>query len=337
MKYYATALLLLLWATPGRAQRPMHLQVQPLSLPTELAHPENQFSGLYIGRESLFLLSESRLQEQRPGLLYSIRLADLQRKLTDTTYVLPFQRYPLHNLEVLRQKINARDQVYEGLEALVIQGGEVYLSVETSTPSANCYLLKGRLEDNGVQLDTTYLLSLPKPLRADNSGIYNAGFEALTPWKKRLLGFFEFNYFERENYAYPLTQAAGAETSQPVRLQKLPFRLTDATRTRGRHLTALNYFYKGGGQDTVYRTSASDPASTSLIKHPDGYRSYCRLIDLQLRKDRITWQPLWEFPAAYRAYNWEGIAAYKGGYFVINDKYTPGKPASVLLYLGRKR
>ena len=33
-------------------------------------------------------------------------------------------------------------------------------------------------------------------------------------------------------------------------------------------------------------------------------------------------------------YNWEGIAAYKAGYFIINDKYTPSRPyRTTLLYL----
>jgi hypothetical protein len=36
----------------------------------------------------------------------------------------------------------------------------------------------------------------------------------------------------------------------------------------------------------------------------------------------------------YMSYNWEAIAAYKDGYFIMNDKYTAARPySSVLLYV----
>ena len=39
-------------------------------------------------------------------------------------------------------------------------------------------------------------------------------------------------------------------------------------------------------------------------------------------------------PSIYEGYNWEGIDAYKKGYFLVNDKYTATKPYySALMYL----
>ena len=119
------------------AQLPQFV-VREVPLPKELEFYDNQFSGLAISDGNLFLLSESRLQDKAEAKLYSVRLKDLDRKLQDTSYVLPFQKYPLRNLTALRAKMQAAGQQYEGLEAMLIDKNDIYLSVETSTPSTNC-------------------------------------------------------------------------------------------------------------------------------------------------------------------------------------------------------
>ena len=332
---YLLSLLLALNLLPSLAQKPP-FTVHPISLPKELEFYDNQFSGLATSSGKLFLLSESRLQDRAEAKLYTVQLADLDRKLLDTIYVLPYQKLPLNNLPALRARMKAAGQSYEGLEALLIDGSTIYLSVETATPSDNCFLLKGRLGATSVDLDTTFLATLAKPLATDGSHIYNAGFEALTKANKQVVAFFEYNSFPGHNYAYGLSKR---KLAAPKRLHQfpfdpLPFRITDITPTGKGHFTALNFFFKGEGEDAVYRVPATDAANTKLITGPNGFKNYCRLVDITLKNNRFTWQPLWELPEQYMGYNWEGIATYKGGYFIINDKYTPSRPyRTTLLYL----
>jgi len=333
MKFLAT-LLLSGFLFPALAQQ-RQFDAHSLSLPKELEDYDNQFSGLFVADGKLLLLSESRLQDKAEAKLYTVALADLDRQLADTTYVLPYQKLPLTNLAALRAKMTALGQRYEGLEAMLVAKDAVYFSVETATPSTNCYLLKGRLGAGAVVLDTTFLLPLAKPVAADGSHIYNAGFEALAKANERLFAFFEFNYFPSQNYAYEFAGAAGRGKNppRPVPFSPLPFRITDMTATGSNHFTAINYFFKGEGDDTVYRTPATD-ANTKLIADNGVFKNYCRLIDVELKGNAFSWKPLWEFPVPYMSYNWEGIAAYKGGYFIINDKYTPARPyRTTLLYL----
>ena len=332
---YGGALLLSIAALPAHAQQPQ-FAVRNLSLPKELAFYDNQFSGLYIAQDKLFLMSESRLQDNAEAKLYTLKLADLDRKLTDTAYVLPYQKLPILNLAPLRAKMAATGQSYEGLEAMLIDEDVVYLSVETATPSTNCYLLKGHLEAAAVALDTTFLVPMPKPVAADGTHIYNAGFEALALADKQLLAFFEYNYFPGANYAYAFDRARlpRASVPRPVPLARLPFRITDLTPTGGGHFTGINFFFKGDGGDAVYRVPATDAENTRLTTDAAGFKNYARLLDITLTSKGLTWKPLWEFPALYNGYNWEGIAAYKKGYFVLNDKYTPSRPyRTTLLYL----
>ena len=334
MKYLATLLLSSCFFSALAQQR--QFDVRSLSLPKELEYYDNQFSGLSIADGKLLLLSESRLQDKAEAKLYTVALADLDRKLKDTTYVLPYQKLPLTNLTLLRDKMQALGQSYEGLEAMLLAKDAVYFSVETATPTTNCYVLKGHLAPNAMVLDTTYLLTLPKPVAADGSHIYNAGFEALANANERLFAFFEYNSFPSQNYAYEFGGSAGRGKNQPraVPFSPLPFRITDMTATKGGHFTAINYFFKGEGEDAVYRTPATDVANTKLIAESGAFKNYCRLIDVEFKGNSFSWKPLWEFPEPYRSYNWEGIAAYKGGYFIINDKYTPARPyRTTLLYL----
>ncbi|RZK35336.1 MAG: hypothetical protein EOO57_09295 [Hymenobacter sp.] len=337
MKYLA-ALLLSLALRPARAQP--QFTVRNLSLPKELSFYDNQFSGLYIAKSQLFLMSESRLQDNAEAKLYALKLADLDRKLTDTIFSLPYRQLPIRNLQRLRARMAAAGQSYEGLEAMAIDQDEVYFSVETATPSTNCYLLKGRLGEAAVVLDTTFLLPLPKPLAPDGAHIYNAGFEALALTDKHLLAFFEYNYFPGQNYAYEFDRARLRTDSapRPVALAKVPFRITDLTPTGGPHFTALNFFFKGEGGDAVYRTPATETENARLITDASGFKSYCRLLEVTRTGNSFSWKPLWEFPDQYKGYNWEGIAAYKNGYFVVNDKYTPSRPyRTTLLYLQKTR
>jgi hypothetical protein len=309
--------------------------VQKLSLPTEIEYYDNQFSGMYIYKEALFLMSESRLQDDREAKLYAINVVDINRKMRDTSFVLPYKKYSIKNLEVLRYKMNVLGDDYEGLEAIVIEDNEVYLTVETATPSNNCYLLKGILNDSTVELDVSFLSPLPKPITKNNSHIYNAGFEAIAIIDKTIFNFFEYNWFLEKNLAIAITPTVFTSVMyQLPTVEKIPFRITDITKTSKSTFTAINFFYKGDGEDTVYRVSKKDKPNDKLIRDGYGYKSYCRLVKLKYKNYKFTWEPLWEFPVEYMGYNWEAIASYKEGYFVMNDKYTTARPySSVLLYI----
>ena len=288
-------------------------------------------------------MSESRLQDSAEAKLYAIKLADLEYKMIDSSFILPFRKYHIYNIEFLRAQMKIKGDEYEGLEAVVIDGNMIYFSVETTTPSDNCYLLRGIINDTAVILYPDFLIPMPKPITTDSSHIYNAGFEALSIFEQNIyLAFFEFNNFNNTNYVRLIDNWSFNNNGKyhPLSITRLPFRITDITGTGKNHFTAINYFYKGGGSDEVYRVPQKDSKNDNLIRDSSGYHSYCRLIDIKLIDGRnshsgikLTWKPLWELPAAYWSYNWEGIAAYKNGYFIINDKYTAARPySSVLLY-----
>jgi hypothetical protein len=328
-------ILFLLFCCKIVAAQQKDFAIQKLSLPAEIEYYDNQFSGMCIYKEVLFLMSESRLQDNREAKLYAIKMTDIDHKITDTSFVLPFKKFTILNLAIMQGKMDVLGDVYEGLEAIVMEDNEVYLTVETATPSNNCYLLKGILKDSTVELDMKFMSPLPKPIDKNNTHIYNAGFEAMAMVDKTVLNFFEYNWFPEKNLVVAITPTTLTSVMyQLPSIEKMPFRITDITKTSKNTFTAINFFYKGDGEDTVYRVSKKDKPNDKLIRDGYGYKSYCRLVKLKYKNYKFTWEPLWELPVEYMSYNWEAIAAYKEGYFIMNDKYTPARPYStVLMYV----
>jgi hypothetical protein len=330
-----TLFLLSFFAKNAYSQK-AKFNVQKIKLPAEIEYYNNQFSGLYITNDNLLLLSESRLQDNDEAKLYSIKTTDVEKNMKDSNFVLPYKKILIKNLQILRDKMEVKGDEYEGLEAITLKDNTVYLSVETATPSNNCYLLKGILQDTTLTLDILFMLPLPKPMDATGKHIYNAGYEAITMIDETVYNILEYNSFAKNNnFAIAITPASYTNVAyQKVVVDELPFRITDITKTGKKTFTAINYFYKGEGDDGVYRVPTNDIKNDALTRDKNGYKSYCRLIAMEFKKNKFTWKPLWEFPTQYWAYNWEGIAAYKKGYFIMNDKYTPARPYStVLLYV----
>lgn len=335
MKYSFFVIAVLLSVPAIFAQH--HFNIIRIHLPEDVKYYDNQFSGLQIANGRLYLMSESRLQDKQEAKLYSVDLTQLERYKKDTTYVLHFRKHNIIGLDNLATKMKLQEQVYEGLEAMYIRGNSIYFSVETNTPSPLCYLLKGRFVNDDIYL-SSMLTPVSKPRKPNGSSIYNAGFEAITAINNKLFTFYEYNYFDNKNEVYSYDTSLSKATGRHYPIQKLPFRITDVTPAGNHHYTAINYFYKGDGEDTVYRVPSTDKVNYSLIQDSDKYYNYCRLIDIYFDGKRFTWKPLWQFPQEYMGYNWEGIAADANGYYIINDKYTPARPyASVLLYLEHKK
>ncbi len=343
MKYLALFIGFMIFCLDTYAQE-KPLTIYKIHLPKTLTEAENQFSGLQVAHDKLYLMPECRLQEKHLARIYSINLSDIEKNKKDSNYVLPFQTIPIFGLDSLAAAMGKEGNEYEGLEAMIIAKQNVYFSVETTTPSPSCYLLKGTFRNGNIYMEPI-LTPIRKPTQTNGNGIYNAGFEAISIFKKKLIAFFEFNYFvpmsqpdkkvkyREKNLAYTSNKSLSSSSIDSLRINALPFRITDITKTSRRRFTAINYFYKGGGGDTIYRLPPTDP-QYPLIHNETGFTDYSRLVTIAYRKRQFSWSTVWTFPKEYTGYNWEGIAATRNGYFLLNDKFTKTRPySSVLLFL----
>lgn len=333
MKYFCLSVCVLILFIHAQAQFVVHA----IKLPPDVEYYDNQYSSLYIAHDKLYLMSECRLEDKAPAFLTSVYLSDLDKAIRDSTYQPHFTKIPIYGLDILRNKMTAQNQSYEGLEATVIKNNTVYFSVETATPSDDCYLVKGYFSGDAIFMDTSKLLQLPKPVDTSGQHIYNAGFESLEMIEDKLYAFYEYNYFSPgKNFVSGIDTSLNENAVQKIALKnKMPFRITDVTKANNRGtLIGINYFYKGEGKDEVYRVPQSDTANYPLTQDASGVRSYCRLVKLDFHNNEFSWKPYAPLPSAYWAYNWEGLAIYRNGFFITNDKYTPSRPYKTnLLYM----
>jgi hypothetical protein len=302
------------------------LQTDSIPLPPEVFYPENQFSGLQISRNNIYFLSENRLQEKHTPQIYFTTSGELTKYQGDSIYVPLFRKIPIVGLESIVKKIKD----YEGFEAFIVRKKDIYFFVETATASPFCYIIRGKLMQSKIVLDSS-LFEIRKPTGPEGTTIYNAGFESAFFKKQRLYLVFEYNYFSR-NYIYQVNaKLKGEIDSLPI--DPLPFRITDITKSKRNTFSAINYFYKGEGPDTVYRVPVSDTVSRNLI-YSSSYNNYVRIVSITRNRKSFTWSTQFELPEKYFPYNWEGISRWKRGYLIVNDKYTPQKPYhTVLLYI----
>ncbi|PZP42273.1 MAG: hypothetical protein DI598_17120 [Pseudopedobacter saltans] len=303
-------------------------------------------------------MSECRIEDKSPAYIAFASLRDVDKAIKDSNYVPPFYRIALIGLDTISDILESRNQVYEGLEAMAICGNTYYFSIETNTPSDSCYIIKGELIDSTILLNTQLFLAIAKPKDENGKHIYNTGFESMEIKDGNVYAFFEYNYFNNGNYVVMADLSLDAASLQRIPIEKIPFRITDVSWDKKANCYwGINYFYQGGGGDTIYRVPENDPNYSfmhapyvtssdafkgnkdSLQKAYHSYakaniRSYCRIVQIKEKDNRFTFKSFADLPFQYWAYNWEGLARYKKGFFLMNDKYTPKRPYfSDLLFL----
>jgi len=303
---------------------------QELKLNKTMASPTQEFSGLYIFKDNLYLLPENDIKNISG--LFIMKVSDLEKQAADKNRVAKTRSLKFSNLDLMIKKINQRNQGYDGLEALTVTDKEIYFSVETVEDT--CYLIKGSIKESTIVMDTKFLIGLLKPKRQNGARTCNAGFEGMEFSGSNLLCFFEFNDLYTASVA--VVNILNGETSWKP-LARLAFRLTDVTWTANNKLTAINYFYAGGGCDTIYQPEKHSADYRLATDNEYKFKNLCRLIELEQTETGFNWNPVFNFPAPYHLFNWEGIAAYKESYFLINDRYTGGEQGSHLYLLRPKK
>lgn len=305
--------------------------IHPINLASQISYYDNQYSGLYIGSDSLYLMSECRLQDNMPAYLDRASLKELQTAVKDSTYVPSFERITINGLDKIRAVINDRKQIYEGLEAMVINANVFYFSIETTEASDSCYIVKGTMTNKVVNIDAGTFLGIPKPKNSNGQYIDNAGFESLEKIGNQLYAFFEYNYFSGENKVAVMDLNLNQSSLTFNKIAKTPYRITDVSYdTESMQLFGLNYFFKG---DAAYQLNSADSHYSEIFSN-GGYHSFNQIITLQMTCDGFKTKVLGVLPSGYQGFNYEGLAKYGNGFFIINDKFTPvsGKNHSTLTY-----
>lgn len=335
------------------AQTDKIFRVFKINLSDSLAHPENQFSGLTYRNHKLYLLCESRIQENHIARIYSINKKELKKAIADSSYQPAFKTILIKNLDKVKTQIDAGGNLFEGLEAIDVKGKNVWLTIETISPSLKGYVISGKLKKNELIINNKDILSLDIPLK-DGEILDNSGFESIAYKNGKLLAAFEYNYFDNVNMFYSLNKKLSDTSVHYLAITKVPFRITDWQFTGKDRLVALNVFYKGKA-DSYFRVPPTDSMNYKyIVNDKEQLENFARIIQIyktsltsykgvlhdakptnKKTSDYYNWETVGLLPNDYgKGYNWEGITTFKKGYFITNDKFTPTRERkSYLLYI----
>ncbi|MDI3319342.1 hypothetical protein [Pinibacter soli] len=296
---------------------------QQIQLPEEISGVAEEFSGMALWNNRVYLLPQYGDQQKKERLvednffIYSILIDSINLTLDNNIPLTKFQKIKVKNLDKLQQEVK---EGYEGFEAILIMNGTVFMNIETHDNFTNCYMLKGNLDTttNELTIDTGKVMRLKRWFNWEN-----AGFESIAyiPSENKLLTAYEAN-FHTVNYAY-LVDTGFASESVRTQIPMLPFRITDLF--MGDKIYALNYYYHG--DHAIYADSTINDIKTTIPElaeqlntDPDYLKEknheYARIVSLDSLSD-TKWKQVATFPGVKN--NWEGMVLFRKGALIVSD------------------
>lgn len=317
LKYIALPLFALLLTITARAQKDIQVN-------EKIANPVEEYSALAIAGKRLLLIPQYPVTNNTYAI--ATRLVDKKAKRSAALTAADFTPITIENLQPVIAIINRSKPCYEGFEGAVAVGNTLFLSIETSESADSCYLLKGYLNQNTITIDTQHIKALPK-VKCNDKVVNNAGYESLTydVASHRLLAVFEYTNAADVQHT-PVAWLADTSLNNdqpltPVYINKpVPFRITDICTGRNGNMYGINFWWAGEYDDYF----ACNPATPLPVKDSTSFTNsklkascYGRILQLQLQKNQLSWQPLQEI--GYDCYNWEGIALINKNILIISD------------------
>ena len=251
---------------------------------------EWEYSGLAWQGDRLLLLPQ-----YPDGFLPTLERSQLRRAIREKRALQP-STIPFDD-----SAVRGRLKGYEGYEAIAVSGERFFALVEARLLFGGMrgYIVGGRIGPGGIVVDRFRELPLPEDLP-------NYAFEAMTVTAEKVYLFYEANGVVAAPFAYSLSH--DLKSVDRVPMEPVPYRITDMTALRGAKAWALNSFWVGDGKKLKVERSSNLGRIIELEWTPSGIRRTGRSIGLN---------------SGGVSYNWEGIAAFEGGFVVITDAY-PG-------------
>lgn len=316
-------ILLVACATPIPEPAPGTALEQPVTeipLAGPIASQRAEVSGLAWYRDYLILLPQYPTFSSAPGdgAVYALAKADLLAYLDGATTG-PLEPFPIPFLAPgLAEEING----FEGYEAIVFLGDQVFLTIEASPDGGmKGYLVSGTMapDFSGLTLNTAIVPEIE--IRGDEP---NKSDESLVVAGETIVTIYEVN--GRAINASPVAHLFDTDLT-PTGTMPFPqveYRITDATAldNRGR-FWAINYFFPG---DKDLRAE-SDPLAERHGKGPTHarYEAVERLVEFRYIDSGIDLADtppiqLELLPSVAR--NWEGLVRLDDrGFLLVTDLF----------------
>ena len=296
--------------------------VQNIALAGELADRNAEISGMAWYGDYLILMPQYPnfyLEEgtEEHGSVFAIAKADIDAYLNGESFA------PLESVKI---PFTAGDayaiEGFEGFEAIVFDGDNVYLTIEVEgAEGMYALLVAGTIAPDlsALTIDTATM-----PEIATQSGVENMSDETLFLAEGNLVTIHEANGVAVN--AEPVAHLFGTDLSEAgtVPMTNVEYRITDATALdENGNFWAVNYFYPG---EEVLMPEV-DPIAETFGRGPTHTASAGveRLLEFNYSADGVvlteTAPIMLQLMADGNLRNLEGIARYEAGFLVATDKY----------------
>lgn len=292
----------------------IYAQLDTLPITIDVKYRINEeFSGIAVKGDSLFLLPQCAGWESSKYIYRFSAKEALDNANDSTKPAIRAVKIRLYGLDALKNVKQVRKQ-YDGFEALAIVGDSCYILIESKVQDPYCYLVKAVFDGDALIVQPNPV-QLRKPRQKSNVGFEAMYYDATA---KRLKIFFEYNGFD----TMPDTTAIGYEVNtgmnsvEKFAVPSLPFRLTDVTIDNTGDVYGINFYW--GGEFDRYLSFPEDSLNalakfSQIPLKEDASEYYGRIVRLRNNE----WTGVGDLFST--KINWEGIAAYNNGFFLISD------------------
>jgi len=297
-----------------------------IHLEKNIAISDAEFSGLDWYENELILLPQypDRFESDFNGCLFSISKSEI------TNYLKSEKKNPILPKKISFNSggIESQFNGFEGYEAIVFNGQDVYLAIESEIQGKmSAYIIKGKIDSNKNEI-TLYPNSLKEiPLFVN---LENMAIEALIIIENRVLAIYEANGKNINEQPKIVSFDFDLKNYEILTFQNIEYRITDATRIFNNDFWVINYLYKGDKK-------LLNPAEDNLSRYPtnnEKVQTVERLVQFQVENGAIKLSnkpPIQiELRDNEKSRNWEGIVKYDSlGFLIITDKF----PRTILAYI----
>lgn len=276
---------------------------QPIEIKLANKNPFREYSAMTWKSDTLFIFA------QRDTTSFFFTLNSEIETALNSGKKLKLDSVPVYGLNHFARNLDSHGKkVYDGIEACVIIGDTIFISIEGT--GDYCFILKGLYTGNAFEFDPINYLTLPKPYKTANYGFENL----VLLDSNYLMAVFETaaDGLHHKIYTFNINLK---DTSSVLIAYCDSYRKIDGRELRLADICKFGYLFLG--IDFRFRYKPKDKNE----------KTKTQLVTLNIKKDSVIVKPLDSLgymPNSSSAkkrnsINFEGITAFKDGILLISD------------------
>jgi len=306
MKIIAFVLLLaLLFACNENRLESPYAELKMINLSQKFSNKKLQISGMDWYGDSLFFLNQ--IPSEFNNRIYFATRKEIQASINgqDSLFLNEFNF----------QQDGVADQIgktaeYEGI---AFKGDSLYLLIEAEKPMRS-FIIQGLKDSSSLTLFPQTLTEIPI-----QKGLHEIACEALLINENRIYVFYEAYGVNVNNDPEVFCYDLSLNRMQSLAFENIEYRITDATRIQADHsFWILNHFWPG--EMELLKPAMELLFPSTFDNNKEGVN---RLIQLELKEDRIRIKNDHPLMLPPRHWNWEALTLFDANTFlIVNDEFS---------------